>query len=162
MRWRTLVTTALCSLALVAAAGPASAADRPGSRAPAPPTGLRVPTLAFDEHSITLAWQQPADHAGIVDYHVFQDGRPVGSSSTNPTSPAQPLVDRFYADPANARQVRVVDLTFTATGLQPRTRHRFTVRSVDAAGRESRDSRPVVQSTTAAPRVFDVADFGAV
>lgn len=161
MRWRTIATTALCTLALLAVGG-SSAAASPVEGAPAPPTNVRVPALAFDERSITLAWEQPADHAAIVDYHVFVDGRLAGSASRNPTSPAQPFIDRFYADASNGQQVRVVNETFTATDLQPGTRYRFTVRSVDASGRESRDSRPAFQSTTPVPRVFDVADFGAV
>lgn len=159
MRWRTIATTALCSLVLAAAGGSSAMAanDRP-----APPTDVRVPALAFDEHSITLAWEKPADHAGIVDYHVFVNGQLAGSASRNPTSPAQPFIDVFYADPTNSQQVRVQMETFTVTNLRPDTRYRLTVRSVDAAGHESRDSEWVTQSTAPVPRVFDVTDFGAV
>jgi exo-poly-alpha-galacturonosidase len=138
-----------------------ASAPRHGAR-PAAPTGVRVPALAEDESSITLVWEKPRDHAGIVDYRVYLDGRPIGLASTASTSPAKPYLDRFYADPANAAQVRTVMDTFTATGLAPSTRYRFTVRSVDAAGRESPDSAPVGQSTTAVPRVFDVTRYGAV
>jgi exo-poly-alpha-galacturonosidase len=161
MGWRT-VAAALCSLALVAAGGFSAAASARGDRAPAPPLDVRVPALAFDEGSVTLVWEKPADHAGIVDYHVYMDGRLAGSASRQPASPAKPLIDRFAADPANAQQVRVVMESFRATGLRPSTQYAFTVRSVDAAGRESRDSRRVVQSTTAVPRVFDVTAYGAV
>jgi exo-poly-alpha-galacturonosidase len=160
MRWKSLALTALCSLALVAASGGSSAAaadDRP-----APPTDVRVPALAFDEHSVTLVWEKPADHASVVDYHVFVSGRLAGSASQDTTSPAKPFIDSFYADPTNAQQVRVQTETITVANLQPATRYTFTVRSVDAAGRESRDSERVTQSTTAAPRVFDVTSFGAV
>jgi exo-poly-alpha-galacturonosidase len=129
---------------------------------PAAPGDVRVPALAYDEHSITLVWEKPREHAGIVDYRVYLDGRPIGLAGDAATSPAKPYLDKFYADPANAGQVRTVMDTFTATGLAPSTRYRFTVRSVDAAGRESPDSAPVSQSTTAVPRVFDVADYGAV
>jgi exo-poly-alpha-galacturonosidase len=159
MRWRTIATTALCSLVLAAAGGSSAAAS---GAMPAPPTNVRVPALAFDERSITLAWEKPANHAGIVDYHVYLNGRLAGSASQNPTSPAKPLVDAFYGDPANSQQVRVLMDNFTATNLLPRTRYTFTVRSVDAAGHESRDSAHVTQSTTAVPRVFDVTQFGAV
>jgi exo-poly-alpha-galacturonosidase len=129
---------------------------------PAAPVDVRVPTLAFDEQSITLAWEKPAAHADIVDYHVYLDGRLLGSSSQGSGSPAKPYIDAFYADPANSRQVKVVMNTFTATGLRPDTRYRFTVRSVDAAGHESRDSDQVSQSTTPVPKVFNIADYGAV
>jgi len=159
MRWRTIATTALCSLVLAAAGGSSAraAADRP-----APPTDVRVPALAFDDQSITLAWEKPADRAGIVDYHVFVNGRFAGSASLNATSPATPFVDAFYADPTNGQQVRVQPETFTASSLRPDTRYSFTVRSVDAAGHESHDSERVTQVTTPVPRVFDVTDFGAV
>src|SRR5262245_18912877 len=103
---------------------------------PAPPTDVRVPTLAFDEQGITVAWNKPARHADIVDYHVYLDGRLLGGSSAGAGSPAKPYIDAFYADPANSRQVKVVMNTFTATGLRPEHRYRFTVRSVDAAGHE--------------------------
>jgi exo-poly-alpha-galacturonosidase len=159
MRWRTIAMTALCSLVLAGGTGSSAAAanDRP-----APPTDVRVPALAFDANSITLAWERPADHAGIVDYHVFVNGQLAGSASQNTTSPAKPFIDGFYADPTNSQQVRVVMETFTATNLQPDTRYTFTVRSVDAAGNESRDSERVTRFTTPLPREFDVTQFGAV
>jgi exo-poly-alpha-galacturonosidase len=161
MRWRTIALTAACSLVLMLAAAGGSSAAAANDR-PAPPTDVRVPALAFDEHSVTIAWEKPADHAGIVDYHVFVNGRLAGSASQDPASPAKPFIDGFYADPSNAQQVRVQPVTFTATNLRPDTRYTFAVRSVDAAGRESRDSERVTQSTTRVPRVFDVTDFGAV
>ena len=159
MRWRRLAMTALCSLVLAAAGGSSAAAS---SDRPAPPTNVRVPSLAFDEQSIMIAWEQPADHAGIVDYHVYVNGTLAGSASQNTTSPAKPFIDGFYADPSNSQQVQIRMETFTATNLLPHTRYTFTVRSVDAAGNESRDSQRVSQLTTAAPRLFDVTRFGAV
>src|SRR5712691_3309834 len=165
MGWRRIAMAALCSLAIAGSGGAAGAvaavATAPDAR-PAPPAQVRVPTLAFDESSVTVAWEQPADHAGIVDYHVYANGRLAGSASLDPSSPALRRIGAFSADPANAQQVRVAQESFTATGLRPGTRYRFTVRSVDGAGRESRDSGGVTQSTTAVPRVFDVTAFGAV
>jgi exo-poly-alpha-galacturonosidase len=161
MRWRTIATTALCSLVL-AAAGGSSAATAAATGRPAPPTNVRVPALAFDAHSITIAWEKPADHAGIVDYHVFLNGQLAGAASQDATSPAKPMVDAFYADPANSQQVKVLMDNFTATNLRPHTRYTLTVRSVDAAGQESRDSERVTQFTTPVSRVFDVTQFGAV
>ena len=157
------------SMGTVGAAGPASAvaaqqglgvlADR--SRLSAP-TNLRVPPLAYDESSITVVWEKPTAHAAIVDYHVYANGTLLGSASDNPTSPAKPYLAAFYADPANSQQVRTVMNNFTATGLRPATRYRFTVRSVDAAGHESPESAPVSQATTPVPKVFDVTAYGAV
>src|SRR5215469_9869983 len=134
MRWRTIAATAVCSLVLAATGG--SSASAAGDW-PAPPTDLRVPALAFDEHSVTLAWERPAHHTAIVDYHVFVNGEFAGSASQNDMSPAKPFIDGFSADPTNSRQVRVQMESFTATNLVPRTRYTFAVRSVDAAGHES-------------------------
>lgn len=128
---------------------------------PAPPRGPRVPTLAVDDTSATLVWERPAEGSGTVDYHVYRDGRLAGDAATAPSS-AAPYLDRFEADPANAAQVRIVRHAFTATHLRPATRYRFTVRAVDAAGHESRDSAPVTVTTTRTPEVFDVTDYGAV
>jgi exo-poly-alpha-galacturonosidase len=127
-----------------------------------PPTNVRVPTLAYDESSITLTWQKPSNHAAIVDYRVYSDGVLLGRASDGRTSPAKPYIDAFYADPANAGQVKIVMSTFTATGLRPSTTYRFTVRSVDANGAESVDSPVVTQATTAVPQIFDVTRYGAV
>src|SRR5262249_18768998 len=107
MRWRLIATGAVCALVL-AAGGPgaaAGAAAAPSPDRPAPPTNLRVPPLAFDSDSITIAWEKPASHAEVVDYHVFMDGVFAGSASQAATSPARPFVDRFYGDPANGQQV---------------------------------------------------------
>jgi exo-poly-alpha-galacturonosidase len=153
-------TAALAVYALPASAAPAPARPVPGH--PAPPTAVRVPALAHDERSITVVWEKPAQHADIVDYEVYLDGRPIGRSSRNPGSPARAYIDRFYAYPGSAQQVRAVMNTFTATGLKPATRYRLTVRSLDRAGHESRDSEPVTQSTTGVPKVFNVAGYGAV
>src|SRR5207302_3461613 len=70
--------------------------------------------------------------------------------------------DKFYADPANSQQVRTAEDNFTATGLKPGARYRFTVRSVNAAGDESHDSVAVTAATTATPKVCDITDRGAV
>jgi len=121
-----------------------------------------MPTLAHDDHTITLVWRDPADRTAVTEYHVYRDGRPIGSSSQDPTATAKPYIDGFYASPASATQVRVLRDTFTATGLTPGTRYRFTVRSVDAHGHESRDSAPLFAATTQTSPIFDVTDYGAV
>jgi exo-poly-alpha-galacturonosidase len=129
---------------------------------PAPPASLRVPPLAYDATSITLAWEKPPGHGGIADYDVYENGRLIGSANSANTSQARRFTDNFYADPANSQQVRTVEDNFTATGLKPGTRYRFTVRSVNAAGRESRDSAAITATTTATPKVCDVSSRGAV
>jgi len=153
------------------AAGLSPAAQPTGHTQPAPPprpatppqrpSHVRVPALAFDQSTASLVWDKPASYASIVDYHVYQDGRLVGSASTSEHSPALPYINAFYSDPANAAQVKVVMENFTVTGLAPDTSYRFTVRSVDRTGAESRDSTAIVQKTAPVTPVFNVVDYGA-
>jgi exo-poly-alpha-galacturonosidase len=157
--WRISILPILVLLGAGLAGAPPAAGAGP---APAVPVGLRVPALAYDAASVTLIWEKPREHADIVDYHVYRDGVRAGSVRAGSGSPAEPYLHAFAADPANARQVRVLPTTFTVTGLRARHRYTFTVRSVDAAGRESRDSAPVTRSTTGVSPVFDVRAYGAV
>lgn len=126
------------------------------------PIDLRVPKLAVDATNISLIWNKPEQYGDIVDYHVYQDGKLIGSASNNPGSPALPHIKAFYADPANAAQVKVVMNNFNVTGLEPDTSYRFTVRSVNAQGVESKDSNVVTQRTTKTAKIFNVVDYGAV
>src|SRR5689334_209582 len=126
------------------------------------PRGLHVPALAYDDHSITLAWQAPPAAAGVVDYRVYQDGVPVGTAKEGATSAAAGYIRRFYADPANGAQVPIATTSYTAKGLTPSTRYRFSVRAVYADGAESAPGNTVVRSTTAPPAVHNIVDYGAV
>jgi exo-poly-alpha-galacturonosidase len=134
---------------------------QPAAR-PQPPSQVRVPTLAFDQSSASIVWEKPREYASIVDYHVYQDGRLIGSASHTTDSASLPYINTFYADPANAAQVKIVMNNFTATGLRPATSYRFTVRSVDRNGVESRDSDVTVQKTAPVTPVFNVVDYGAI
>ncbi|AEF23123.1 glycosyl hydrolase family 28 protein [Pseudomonas fulva] len=127
------------------------------------PPNIQVPTLAYDDRQIILVWEKPQDAAGIVDYHVYMDGKKLGGANANNDqhSPAKPYIDQFYAaDEANFHH-RIAIHNFTVDGLKPETEYRFTVRSVDAEGRESADSPVLVQRTTAVPEVFNVEAQGA-
>ena len=165
-----VLATSLMS-APAAATGPSPASQPTWRTAPAPPkptappqqpSHVRVPALAFDQSTVSLVWDKPVAYAGIADYHVYQDGRLVGSASTSAGSAALPYINAFYSDPANADQVKVMMENFTATGLTPATTYRFTVRSVDRTGAESRDSAVTVQRTSPVTPVFNVVDYGAV
>src|SRR5665647_1385497 len=163
---RAVVLAAVLAAGLVmapaAAAAPAPAQQtQPGAR-PQPPSDLRVPALAFDQSSVSLVWEKPQDYGNIVDYHVYQDGRLIGSASATTGSASLSYIKSFYADPANAAQVKIVMNNFTATGLRPDTSYRFAVRSVDRTGVESRASAVTVQKTAHVAPVFNVADYGAV
>lgn len=165
-------TTRIVVLAAVLAAGlmmaPAAvAAPAPAHRTqpvarPQPPSDLRVPALAFDQSSLSLVWEKPQEYRNIADYHVYQDGRLIGSASATTGSASLRYINTFYADPANSDQVKIVMNNFTAIGLRPDTSYRFTVRSVDRNGVESRDSAVTVQKTAHVAPVFDIEDYGAV
>lgn len=155
----------ILSLALPAAFGLTAAQPALATAKPAPPTEVRVPALANDDTSITVVWEKPAAHRDITDYHVYLDGKYAGSANAANTSAARQQIDAFYA--ANPRLAQgaatgAVSSTFTATGLAPGTRHRFTVRSVNSAGVESGNSATVVAATTPVRRVFDVTAYGAI
>lgn len=50
---------------------------------PQAPQQLKVPTLAYDDHSIVLVWDAPEDTSAIVDYQIYQNGRLIGLASQN-------------------------------------------------------------------------------
>ncbi|ATP50318.1 glycoside hydrolase family 28 protein [Pseudomonas sp. ITEM 17296] len=127
------------------------------------PSKILVPTLAYDDQQIILVWEKPADLADIADYHVYANGKLLGGSNANNglVSPAKPYIDRFYEQDTRNFHHRIAIHSYTAVGLAPDTEYRFTVRSVDHAGKESADSPVIVQRTTAVPALFDVRHYGA-
>jgi exo-poly-alpha-galacturonosidase len=127
------------------------------------PSKVLVPTLAYDDQQIILVWEKPADPVDIADYHVYANGKLLGGSNANNglVSPAKPYIDRFYEQDTRNFHHRIAIHSYTAVGLAPDTEYRFTVRSVDHAGKESADSPVIVQRTTAVPALFDVRHYGA-
>lgn len=122
------------------------------------PGGLCVPTLAYDDTTISLVWQKPANYANVVDYRVYQDGKLLGLASANNTthSPAKPYIDQFYKDDTAGFHAKVQFHNFLVSGLSPNTQYRFTVRAVMKDGSESADSNVVLQTT--APKYAKVVD----
>jgi len=127
------------------------------------PSGLQVPTLAYDDRQIILVWEKPTDHADIQDYRVYANGTLLGSAHANndQVSPAKPYIDQFYRQDTAHFHHRIGIHSYTALGLKPDTAYRFTVRSVDGNGAESADSPAVVQRTTPVAALFDVKKYGA-
>ncbi len=158
-----VLVAALVGAGVVGPGMAALAADGPARTGPvSAPRDLQVPTLAYDDQSVTLAWQPPPGSVGIVDYRVYQNGVPVGTANEGPTSVATGYINRFYADPGNSRQVRIATTSYTAKGLKPGTPYRFSVRALFANGKESPASNTVVQSTSPSLKVYNVVDYGAV
>lgn len=135
----------------------------------AAPQKLQVPTLAFDDSTISLAWEKPTTATGeIKDYNVYMNGKLLGSTLDNQDkhSPAKPYIDNFYTKfDADNWHVRVKFHNFTADstdGLKPDTEYKFTVRTVYADGKESVDSETLTQRTSKQPYTIDVKGLGAV
>ena len=56
---------------------------------PGAPVNLQIPTLAFDEDSVTLVWEKPEDYKDIVDFNVYMDGKKIGSALKDNGGPAK-------------------------------------------------------------------------
>ncbi|MDO6387543.1 glycoside hydrolase family 28 protein [Uliginosibacterium sp. 31-12] len=126
---------------------------------------LQVPPLAYDDSSLTLVWKKPADYSALADFNVYMNGSKLGSAAANNTlnSPAKPYIDQFYAADTAGFHVKVLFHNFKVTGLAPDTAYTFTVRAVDAAGKESADSQPLtVRTAPAYTRIYDVSKLGAM
>ena len=123
-----------------------------------------VPALAYDDTTVTLAWNKPDNYANVVDYNVYMNGTKIGSAAENNAvhSVAKPYIDRFYAEDTAGFHTKITFHNFRVTGLAPDTNYAFTVRSVDSSGSESADSVAVVHKTAPAfTRVYNVATLGA-
>lgn len=126
------------------------------------PQDLSIPTLAYDDTSITLVWHKPDDYSNIKNYNVYMNGKLIGNSNDNKNSKAKTFIDGFYNDSSNSSAVKISMHNYVVNGLKPDTSYSFTVRAVDSNGHEGKDSNKVVQSTTKTPQVFDVTKYGAV
>lgn len=125
------------------------------------PQDLSVPTLAYDNTSITLVWHKPDNYNYIKNYNIYMNGKLIGNANDN-NSKAKQLIDNFYKDSSNSSAVNISMHNYVVNGLNPDTSYTFTVRAIDSNGHEAEDSNKVVQSTTKAPEVFDVTEYGAV
>jgi len=101
----------------------------------APPQTLMVPPVAFDDSSITVIWSKPSDYSNVVSYKVYQNGSLAGTTK---------------------------NLFYNITELEANSPYSFTVKAVDASGKEGEVSNTVIQSTAPAMKVFNVTDYGAV
>ncbi|SFL70665.1 glycosyl hydrolase family 28 protein [Pelosinus propionicus] len=127
-----------------------------------PPQNLRVPTLAYDEKSITLVWEKPRNYSDIVNYNVYMNGKLIGNANENNHSLAKTNIDKFYEDPSNRAAQKISMHNYMVTGLKAKTSYTFTVRAVNKEGKESKDSIRVTQTTMNIPKVFNIVDYGAV
>lgn len=160
---------AAASALALAATGVAATAGAAAAETGAAPGNVTVPPLAFDESSITIAWEKPAgaheaDADTIVDYEVSLDGELLGTASANFAEEYDYLnawVEKFY-DATDAFDHYRINLTsFTATGLEPDHHYSFRVRAVYRSGETSAWSEELLAHTSPMPTIVDAADFGA-
>jgi exo-poly-alpha-galacturonosidase len=123
---------------------------------------LIVPTLAYDDTSITLAWHKPSNYNNIIDYNIYMNGQLIGNANNNCTSKSKSLINKFYEDTSNISAVNISTHSYKITGLSPDTSYSFTVKAVNTNGTELDESNEVIQSTTKLPQVFDVTHYGAI
>ncbi len=100
----------------------------PDTQPPTTPGNLRV--TGTTSTSVSLAWNASTDDVGVTGYQVLRGATVVGS----PTG-----------------------LTFTDTGLTASTTYSYTVRALDASGKQSAASTAVPATTTAVTQDFTVA-----
>jgi len=79
---------------------------------------------AVTTNSFTLTWTASTDNVGVTGYDIYRAGEPVGTTQLT---------------------------SFNLTGLTSNTKHRVTVKAVDAAGNISGASTALVVWTLAAP-----------
>lgn len=128
---------------------------------------VQVPTLAYDDTTVSLVWEKPKDYSNIVDYEVFIDGVSKGKSSDNNTaySKAKPYIDQFYKDDSASFHTKVAFLNFTAADLKPNTEYKFSVKGIKKDGSKIDIGLPVTQKTApafASTAIYDVSKLGAV
>ncbi|MBB6634577.1 fibronectin type III domain-containing protein [Cohnella thailandensis] len=92
------------------------------SIAPTAPGNVVVTSIKQD--SITLTWDASTDNVGISDYHIVDEGKINGWTSST---------------------------TYTATGLEPNTTYHITVTAGDVFNNRSAESIPVTITTETAP-----------
>ena len=125
---------------------------------------VQVPTLAYDDSSISLVWEKPKEYADISDYEVFINGVSQGTASANNTanSKAKPYIDQFYTDDTADFHTKVKFLNFTAKGLSPDTSYTFAVKGIKSDNSKIDIGLPVTQKTAPAfTNVYNVATLGA-
>ncbi|WP_404330102.1 fibronectin type III domain-containing protein [Mesobacillus maritimus] len=130
--------------------------------APASPVNLQIPSLAFDEDSITLVWEKPENYSEIVDFNVYMNNKKIGSALKDNGGPAKAYIDNFYENiDKDDFHTDILIHNFTVENLKPNKSYEFYVTSVNADGVESNPSNKITGKTTPVPEVFNVVDFGA-
>lgn len=129
-------------------------------------TNLRVPTLAYDDTSITLVWDKPENYADVANYYVYLNDVKLGDARSNFATHADwaSVYMKAFYDYYQEKNIDMVNVdihSFRADGLKPDTDYNFSVVAVDAAGAELGSRAGISWSTTSKPELFDITDYGA-
>lgn len=124
-----------------------------------------VPTLAYDDTSLSLVWEKPNDYTNIKDFRVYQNGQPIGLASENNLkhNPAAPYIKQFFDNDQENFHRPTRFLNFKVTGLTPNTAYQFSVSAIYEDGTESVPSAPLNAVTAPSyAKVVNVVDYGAL
>jgi len=129
-------------------------------------TELRVPTLAYDDTSISLVWDKPENYETVANYNVYLNGIKVGDARSNFAQHADwaaTYMKAFYDhyETVGIDMVKVDIHSFRLTGLTPDTSYEVSVIATDDSGAEMGNKATITCSTTSAPEIFDIRDYGA-
>ena len=129
---------------------------------------VRVPTLAYDDTSITLVWDKPEKYDDVANYYVYQDGEKIGDARSNFAENAdwaaaymESFYDYYDTEKSSVDMVNVDIHSFKATGLEPDTEYEFEVVAVDDSGAALGGAGSISWSTTGKPEEFNIKDYGA-
>ena len=127
---------------------------------------LRVPTLSYDDTSITLVWDKPEKYDNVSDYIIYQNGIKIGTARENFANHAK-WADTYmksfynYYNEKNIDMVNVGIHSFTATNLKPDTEYKFSVIAVDNKGNTLGNAYTIKASTSPTSKVYNILDYGA-
>lgn len=121
-----------------------------------------VPTQAYDDSGIILAWHKTGDYKKVSNYNIYMNNKLIANTNDNYNSEAKPFIYNFYNDPSNSSTVKVSKHTFTVTNLKSDTTYKFYITAVYSSGKELNKGNIVTQKTAKTAKIFDVTNYGAV
>ena len=98
--------------------------EAPDTTPPSVPASLQVKIISPTQ--IRLEWRESSDAKGIAGYRVYRNSAPVSTTK-----------NQFYSD----------------TGLKAAQKYKYSITAFDAAGNESKHTKPIRVSTPSIPKI---------
>lgn len=98
------------------------------------PRNLISPPNSSTSTSVTLLWDKPLNYNRIQKYEIYLNGKKIAHS---------------------------IKTNYTATGLRPNTKYRFSISSVDVKGTRSKTTNQLTINTRQVSKVYNILDYGA-